>query len=231
MGDHINTHAAARSRRPLRPHDHLPAGVGDRPLRLPLRLLHVRAHELPAAGRAADARGARPDLHGLRRRGVRKLRITGGEPLVRKTHVAVRAPVAAPRGGGLDELTLTTNGSQLAALCRRSARRRRRAHQRLARHAASPTASAPSPAGATSRTCWTGIDAARGGRPQGQDQRRGAEGRQRGRDRRPDPLGARARLRPDADRDHAAGRDRRRPHRPVPAAVASCARACWTAGR
>ena len=33
---------------PFRSRDHLSAGFGDRPLRLPLRLLHVRRHEFPA---------------------------------------------------------------------------------------------------------------------------------------------------------------------------------------
>jgi cyclic pyranopterin phosphate synthase len=49
------------------------------------------------------------------RLGVRKLRITGGEPLVRKgilTYFAAMSRHLA--SGALDELTLTTNGSQLA---------------------------------------------------------------------------------------------------------------------
>ena len=48
-------------------------------------------------------------------RGVRKLRLTGGEPLVRRgimTLVASLSRLLA--SGALDELTLTTNGSQLA---------------------------------------------------------------------------------------------------------------------
>ncbi len=48
-------------------------------------------------------------------RGVRKLRITGGEPLVRKNIMWLFKSLARHLdGGGLDELTLTTNGSQLA---------------------------------------------------------------------------------------------------------------------
>lgn len=62
------------------------------------------------------------------RRGVRKLRITGGEPLVRRGVVdlfhELGRHVAA---GALDELTLTTNGTQLArqaeALARAGVRR------------------------------------------------------------------------------------------------------------
>ena len=49
------------------------------------------------------------------RKGVRKLRLTGGEPLVRKDIlVLIRSLGRHLRSGALDELTLTTNGSQLA---------------------------------------------------------------------------------------------------------------------
>jgi cyclic pyranopterin phosphate synthase len=47
-------------------------------------------------------------------RGVRKLRLTGGEPLVRRNILWLLKALSRHLGGGLDELTLTTNGSQLA---------------------------------------------------------------------------------------------------------------------
>src|ERR1700728_2314181 len=48
-------------------------------------------------------------------RGVRKLRLTGGEPLVRRgVMTLVHSLSRHLRAGHLDELTLTTNGSQLA---------------------------------------------------------------------------------------------------------------------
>ncbi len=49
------------------------------------------------------------------RRGVRKLRLTGGEPLVRRNIMWLIERLGRHLGAGaLDELTLTTNGSQLA---------------------------------------------------------------------------------------------------------------------
>jgi cyclic pyranopterin phosphate synthase len=47
------------------------------------------------------------------RLGVRKLRITGGEPLVRRNILSFFEGMSQHLGHGLDELTLTTNGSQL----------------------------------------------------------------------------------------------------------------------
>ena len=45
--------------------------------------------------------------------GVQKLRITGGEPLVRRNIMTFFRAMSRHLGTGLDELTLTTNGSQL----------------------------------------------------------------------------------------------------------------------
>ena len=48
-------------------------------------------------------------------RGTRKLRITGGEPLVRRNIMSLFERLSRHlESGALDELTLTTNGSQLA---------------------------------------------------------------------------------------------------------------------
>ncbi|MEM7073174.1 MAG: GTP 3',8-cyclase MoaA [Pseudomonadota bacterium] len=48
------------------------------------------------------------------RLGVRKLRLTGGEPLVRRGAMSLIEGLGRHLGSGLDELTLTTNASQLA---------------------------------------------------------------------------------------------------------------------
>jgi cyclic pyranopterin phosphate synthase len=47
-------------------------------------------------------------------RGVTRVRITGGEPLVRRDVMDLIRAVGRKLGDGLDELTLTTNGTQLA---------------------------------------------------------------------------------------------------------------------
>ena len=48
-------------------------------------------------------------------KGVRKIRITGGEPLVRRNIMSLFEALGRHlQSGALDELTLTTNGSQLA---------------------------------------------------------------------------------------------------------------------
>jgi cyclic pyranopterin phosphate synthase len=49
------------------------------------------------------------------RKGVRKIRLTGGEPLVRRNVMSLIGGLGAlVKAGALDELTLTTNGTQLA---------------------------------------------------------------------------------------------------------------------
>ena len=84
MGDHIKTQPLpALVDRFGRTITYLRVSVTDR---CDFRCVYCMSEHmtfLPKPG-AADARGAGPALLGLRRRGVRKLRITGGEPLVRK---------------------------------------------------------------------------------------------------------------------------------------------------
>jgi cyclic pyranopterin phosphate synthase len=56
------------------------------------------------------------------RKGVERIRITGGEPLVRRDSVGLIERLGGWIGaGGLKELTLTTNGSQLARFAKRIA--------------------------------------------------------------------------------------------------------------
>ncbi len=164
-------------------------------------------------------------------KGVRKLRITGGEPLVRRNIMSLFEALGRHlESGALEELTLTTNGSQLERFAGqlRDAGVRRvnvsldtldraeiqgdhplgRSRQGDGRH----------PRGA-------------GGGARHQAQRGGAEGRQRGRDSRDAALRAWRGHGPDADRDHAARRHRRRPHGPVPAAVAGAGPSSPSASR
>jgi cyclic pyranopterin phosphate synthase len=47
-------------------------------------------------------------------RGVTKIRLTGGEPLVRRDMIELVRALGRQIGDGLEELTLTTNGTQLA---------------------------------------------------------------------------------------------------------------------
>lgn len=54
-------------------------------------------------------------FEGLRRAGVRRVRLTGGEPLIHPEIVAIVARLAAL---GFEDLALTTNASQLARLAR-----------------------------------------------------------------------------------------------------------------
>jgi len=54
--------------------------------------------------------------------GVTRLRITGGEPLVRRDVMTLISRLGARIGDGLEELTLTTNGTQLARFADQLAR-------------------------------------------------------------------------------------------------------------
>ena len=86
-------------------------------------------------------------------KGVRKLRLTGGEPLVRRNVMTlVRSLSRHLESGALNELTLTSNGSQLA----RFAGELRDCGVRrinVSLDTLDPRNSAPSPAGAISTRC------------------------------------------------------------------------------
>jgi cyclic pyranopterin phosphate synthase len=60
------------------------------------------------------------ELHSLAlgfiERGITKIRLTGGEPLVRRDVIELIRALGRKVGDGLDELTITTNGTQLAGL-------------------------------------------------------------------------------------------------------------------
>ena len=53
---------------------------------------------------------------GFIERGITKIRLTGGEPLVRRDVIELIRALGRKLGDGLDELTLTTNGTQLERL-------------------------------------------------------------------------------------------------------------------
>ncbi len=155
------------------------------------------------------------------RRGVKKLRMTGGEPLVRKNVMSLfRGLGRHLDSGALEELTLTTNGSQLAKYAQELAD--------IGVRRVNVSMDTLDPDKFRQLTRWgdldqvmRGLDAAQRRRARHQDQRGGAARRQRRRVRRADPLEPWPRHGPDPDRGHADGRDRRRgAARPVPAAVA-----------
>ena len=88
---------------------------------------------------------------------MRKLRLTGGEPLVRKGFMTLVERLSRHlASGALDELTLTTNGTRLAEFAADLAPAGRAADQRLAGHAWSRTFRRGSPAAATWPRCWPG---------------------------------------------------------------------------
>ena len=154
-------------------------------------------------------------------RGVRKLRLTGGEPLVRRNVMSLVRSLSRhlksrrPRRADADHQRLAA-----CPLRRGTGGGGCQAHQRLGRYPRSSEVQGDHPLG-RSRQGDGWHQGGAGRRIARQDQCRGAEGRQRGRDRRPHPLDPRFGHGPDADRDDAARRDRRRPHRPVPAAERS----------
>ena len=90
------------------------------------------------------------------RLGIRKLRITGGEPLVRRDLPVLIARLAAIPG--IQDMALTTNGVLLAGAGAVAVRRRPAAPQRPHRHAGSralPADHAPRRSGARCWPAWT----------------------------------------------------------------------------
>ena len=114
-------------------------------------------------------------------RGVRKLRLTGGEPLVRRGIMTLFAlAVAPPRRRRARRADADHQRLAAAEIRRRARRLRRQAHQRLARHARRrqvPRHHALGRARQGARRHRRGA----GRRACGQDQRGRAQGRQRGR--------------------------------------------------
>ncbi len=94
------------------------------------------------------------------RKGVQKIRLTGGEPLVRRNLMSLIEALGAHIGRGLEELTLTTNGTQLrrfaGALKAAGVERINVSLDSLHRR----IVSAKSPGAALSRKVLDGIDAA-----------------------------------------------------------------------
>ena len=141
--------------RSFRSHDQLSARFGHRPLRFPLHLLHGRGHGLPAQEGSAVAGRTRPALHGLHREGRAQAPADRRRAAGAQEHHASGAPDFAPsrkrRAGRTD-----ADHQRLAAfaLCRRTRRLRRQAHQRLARHAGPGKIPRRSPAGAISTRSW-----------------------------------------------------------------------------
>lgn len=81
--------------------------------------MHVGRHDVPAKADLLTLEELDRLCSAFIAKGVRKLRLTGGEPLVRRNVMSlVRSLSRHLDTGALDELTLTTNGSQLARFAR-----------------------------------------------------------------------------------------------------------------
>ena len=120
--------------RRARPPDRRSARLGDRPLQLPLPVLHARRG--PALARARGdphLRGDRPDRSVFAAMGVRDVRLTGGEPLVRREFPRLVAMLGDRRRQGA-----VAHDQRLPARARRRGARRGRDRslQRVGRLAA-----------------------------------------------------------------------------------------------
>ena len=126
---------------------------------IPLHLLHAGGG--PRRGSAAQEmlqlRGDRAPRRVLARLGVDEVRLTGGEPLVRRDLPTLVGDARADRG--VRDLSLTTNGVLLDRYARAAGRGRPTAPERLAR-LARRTCASPRSRGATR---WTQSSRPRGG--------------------------------------------------------------------
>ncbi len=136
-------------------------------------------------------------------KGVRKLRLTGGEPLVRRNVMSlVRSLSRHLDTGALNELTLTTNGSQLA---RFAGELRDCGVRRI-----NVSLDTLDPAKFRAITRWGDLDKVLGGIEAARAAGLAVK-----------IMGARQGHGADADRGHADGRHRRRAHRPICPLVAA----------
>ena len=154
------------------------------------------------------------------KKGVRKLRLTGGEPLVRKNIMSLFESLSRHlRSGQLRELTLTTNGSQLPKYAKQL---RDCGVERV-----NISLDTLDPSMFRKITRWgefadvmKGIDAAeaaglaigRGGGDPRKERGGGGQGDDGPRDSRHDRVRSQSWYGPHVDRDHALGRHRRRSH-------------------
>ena len=148
---------AGAARRPLRADDLLSARLRHRPMRFPLRLLHVGTYAIPAATRSADARGARPAVLRLCRarhqEAAHHRRRAAGAP---RRDEAVCALVAPPRLGGAGGADAHHQWLAACPFRRRTRRLRRAAGQCLARYARPRSFQGADPHRRASRRFWRG---------------------------------------------------------------------------
>ena len=103
------TSATKPTRRLLRPRPQQPADQRHRPLQHPLRLLHARGRSRSCRERACSSSRRSSGSCGSRRPlGIDKIRLTGGEPLVRRDLPGWSR--CWPRFPGIKDVGLTTNG-------------------------------------------------------------------------------------------------------------------------
>ena len=147
--------AVSSDDRPVRPDDQLFAGVGHGSLRSALLLLHVGRHDIPAKGRSADARRARPAVFGIHRQGRAEVaadrRRTAGPA---QRDVAGALAVAASQIRRTQRTDADDQWLATGALCQRTAGLRRTPHQRLDGHARSGEIPLHYPLGRSRQGAW-----------------------------------------------------------------------------